>query len=64
MTTHDLQNLQPGDIIVSQRTKAAYIVTGNYGTHVVAVRTVDVTHAPEWDLASKAQHAPARGVAP
>ena len=25
-------------------------VTGNYGTHVTAVRTIDVTYADEWLL--------------
>ena len=54
MDIHDLRNLEVGDIVLNKATKSDYVVTGNYGDHVTAVRTVDITNAPEWRLLSKA----------
>jgi hypothetical protein len=50
MSEDDLHALREGDCIQSKLTGQTYLVTRNYGTHVTAVCTVDVTHAEEWDL--------------
>jgi hypothetical protein len=50
VSNDDLHALREGDCIQSTLTGQTYLVTGNYGTHVTAVCTVDVTHANEWDL--------------
>ncbi len=55
MTTEQLRALQTGDIIQSKTTGVSYVVTGNYGDHVTAVKTVDVTHASEWRVIVKRQ---------
>jgi hypothetical protein len=46
----NIEDLQVGDIIRSRSRELAYIVTGNYGGHVTAVRTVDVTNPIEWEV--------------
>lgn len=45
-----ISDLQNGDIIRNKSGSESYIVTGNYGTHVTAVRTVDVTNPSEWEV--------------
>jgi hypothetical protein len=50
MTKAELRALHEGDCIQSRLTGQNFLVTGNYGTHVTAVQTVDVTHADEWIL--------------
>jgi hypothetical protein len=56
MTQHDLQQLQPGDIIRHVGHGEAYMVTGNYGERITAVRTIDVTNPIEWVLVGKASY--------
>ena len=52
--THDqFRKLQEGDIIKSPIEQEAYIVTGHYGNHFTAVRTLDVTNYQEWELVKK-----------
>jgi hypothetical protein len=50
MTHEQLKALQPGDLVChkSNRTQV-YVVTGNYGDRVTAVRSVDVTNEIEWE---------------
>lgn len=58
MTEHEKEELTVGDLVrhVSGDGKA-FVVTGNYRTHVTAVRTVDITNASEWVIVSRAhQH--------
>lgn len=53
MTNEEMRGLRPGDIIRPKHGTEALVVTGNYGDHVTAVRTYDVTNAVEWDLIEK-----------
>ena len=55
MTLHEFRHLHEGDMVQSRLTGLVYQVTGNYGTHVTAVQTADITHLDEWDLVVKAQ---------
>jgi hypothetical protein len=56
MTKEQLQMLHPGDIIQGKASRQLYIVTGNFGTRVTAVQTVDVTNPDEWELVMEARH--------
>jgi hypothetical protein len=56
MTEEELRQLQVGDIVRHASAGDAYIVTGNYGDHVTAVRSVDITNAIEWVYLSEANH--------
>jgi hypothetical protein len=65
MTKAEFLNLQPGDIVRHLFGEEGLIVTGNYGTHVTAVFTMDITNPEEWTLIQKATEpkaiAPAKG---
>lgn len=50
MTEKEFSGLAPGQVVRGKSIGQGYIVTGNYGTHVTAVRTVDLTNPDEWDL--------------
>ena len=54
MTNEEFAALKEGDIVRGKSSGMAYVVTGNYGSHVVAVRTVDMTNPDEFDLVQKA----------
>lgn len=43
-----IAQLKSGDIIRGKSSGEAYVVTGQYGSHATAVKTVDVSHASEW----------------
>lgn len=43
-----LLELKEGDIVQHKMFGTMYIVTGNYGQHVTAVNTVDITNPSEW----------------
>lgn len=43
-----LLELKVGDIVEHRTLGTTYIVTGNYGSHVTAVRTIDITNTAEW----------------
>jgi len=59
MTKDEFILLQPGDVIRHKgRKSAVYIVHGNYGGRVTAVRTVDVTNIEEWELRCKCEQQP------
>jgi len=51
------KNLRMGDLIVHKNPNAqrVWIVTGNYGGHITAVASMDVTNACEWDLIEHAK---------
>ncbi len=55
MRDDEMKKLDSGDIVRSKVTGEAWIVTGNYGGHITAVRTADLTNPMEWDLVRKAQ---------
>lgn len=50
MTPHQFKNLQQGDIVRPRWSGNSYVVTGNYGDFVLAVRTVHMANPEEWDL--------------
>ena len=43
-----LSDLAVGDIVRNKSASEAMVVTGNYGTHVTAVRTTDISNPSEW----------------
>ena len=55
MKQTDFDNLDRGDIVRSAASGAIYIVTGNYGDRVTAVKTVDMTNPIEWELVVKSE---------
>jgi hypothetical protein len=51
--------LQPGDVIRHKgKNSDVYIIHGNYGGRVTAVRTADVTNMEEWELRCKCEQQP------
>lgn len=50
MTDDQMRRLQPGDVVRGKGRGESYIVTGNYGERVTAVRTADITNPAEWDV--------------
>jgi len=53
MTKEEFSKLKEGHIVRGKLSGLAYIVTGNYGDHVTAVRTVELTRPSEWELVAK-----------
>jgi hypothetical protein len=53
VTERQFRQLREGDLIAHRASDLIFLVTGNYGGRVTAVRTVDVTNAEEWRLARK-----------
>ena len=53
MTDDDFNALVVGDIIRAKGGARAYIVTGHFGSHVIAVRTAEITNPEEWDVIFK-----------
>ena len=53
MTSEQMRDLKPGDLVRGGDFNVAYMVTANYGDHITAVRTVEITHPDEWDLIQK-----------
>ena len=43
-----LSDLKEGDIVRHKSDGEAYIVTGNYGDYVIAVRQIHITNESEW----------------
>jgi len=50
MTPKQFKALQRGDIVRNVGASESYVVTGNYGGRITAVRSVDMTNPREWDL--------------
>jgi len=57
MKIEHIKELKEGDKIhhVSDR-DILYTVTGNYGDHVTAVKTIDVTNPSEWEIVAQAAY--------
>lgn len=53
MTQDELNKLNPGDIVRGKSSKELYVVTGNYGGRVTAVKTADITNPIEWEVINK-----------
>jgi hypothetical protein len=58
MDKEEMNNLNIGDVVKHKNDYATYVVTGNYGGRVTAVRTVDITNVTEWELKVKANYNP------
>lgn len=52
MTNEEFRSLKPGDLVRHKGGSSAAIVHGNYGSHVTAARTFDLTNPSEWDRVS------------
>lgn len=55
MTKDEFVKLQEGDIVHSKAGGEGYVVTGNYGDHVIAVRIAHITNCEEWTLVRRHQ---------
>lgn len=53
MNQQQFHELRPGDIVRHVVGHDGYIVTGNYGDYVVAVRTIIMGRPEEWTLVKK-----------
>ncbi len=53
MTKDQFANLDVGDVVVGKVSKIAFVVVGNYGNHVTAVKVADITNPDEWHLLRK-----------
>lgn len=61
MSPEMFKKLEPGDLVRwagEADDGHAYVVVANYGDRVTAVRIVDMTNPPEWDLVSKVVRVP------
>lgn len=58
MNEEEFGNLNTGDMVrrKSDHANEIWLVTGNYGGRITAVRTMDLTNPSEWDLMMKAQY--------
>ena len=52
-TAQTFENMQPGTVIRNAGSGNTYIVTENYGSYAVAVRTVCIFNLPEWEIVGK-----------
>ncbi len=55
MDNQEFRRLNVGDTIKHKLGSVQYVVTGNYGGRVTAVKSVDVTNPDEWELVIKVQ---------
>lgn len=49
MTKDEMRALREGDIVRGKSSGMAFIITGNYGERLTAVRSVDITNPDEWE---------------
>ena len=57
MNDEEFKSLSIGDIILHKAVGSrGLVVTGTYGDHVTAVRTVDVSNPIEWDIVRRANY--------
>lgn len=55
MSKEEFKNLERGDIIQHIQNSSMHgVVTGNYGQHVTAVESFDITNPDEWFIVLKA----------
>ena len=52
MTEDQMRKLQVGDLVRGKLSGMTFVVTGNYGDRVTAVKTVDMTNPEEWEIVS------------
>lgn len=58
MTKTQMKELGIGDLVRHKdyQDPRLFVVTGNYGGHVTAVDSVDITNPEEWDVIAKASY--------
>lgn len=56
MTEKQFRQLKEGDVVRNKSSLDGYIVMGNFGDRVTAVRIADLTNPSEWELLMKAEH--------
>lgn len=49
LTAESMKKLRNGDLVKHRLGPEVFVVTGNYGERVTAVRTVDITNPGEWE---------------
>ncbi len=49
MTLEEMKQLQPGELVRHVAGSENYVVTGNYGNRVTAVKIIDITNPAEWE---------------
>lgn len=54
MTEEQFKKLDVGDLVRHVEGSVVWIVTGNYGDRITAVRSVDLTQPNEWALVKRA----------
>ena len=52
MTNLEFSRLRPGQIVRSASGQT-WIISANYGQHVTAVQTVDISNPTEWEIVTK-----------
>ena len=50
MEDKDFKTLKRGDVVQHIASPEQYVVMGNYGSHVIAVKTIHMMNPSEWDL--------------
>ena len=55
MTEDEMRKLIDGDIVRHRGSGEPYIVTGNFGQTVTAVRQAHITNPDEWEVVVKSQ---------
>ncbi|MGH6977951.1 MAG: helix-turn-helix domain-containing protein, partial [Brevundimonas sp.] len=53
MTEDEMRMLQVGDIVRHRANADSVVVTANYGSHAIAVRTVRISNPHEWTRISR-----------
>jgi hypothetical protein len=54
MTNEEFKHLREGDIVRAKASGISYVICVNYGRHVSAVRTIDITNPEDFDVIEKA----------
>ena len=55
MTQEEFNSLKKGDMVKHKSCPECYVVTTNYGNHITAVDTIDMTRPDEWEIVKKHQ---------
>ena len=53
MDKKTFKKLDTGDIVRHKASEIGYMVTGNFGDRVTAIRTADITNPEEWEMVNK-----------
>ena len=50
MTSEEMRDLERGDIVRIKGSGISFVVDGNYDSHVIVVRTMEMTNPSEWEI--------------